>query len=141
MHPTRSIFRASPSQSLLSHGGKRCLFKTPTGPAIPGHYHAPCATTKMHHHSFPGLFARGGTSNGLIIKRDDLPPQDLWYKVLPAAMGSPDPYGRQLNGMGTLTTCFAQGTWEYVDAHIHPSCYNVRGPTREEVCTDSIRLL
>lgn len=51
--------------------------------------------------SFPALFARGGTSNGLVIDRRDLPPQDQWHTVLPAAMGSPDPYGRQLNGMGS----------------------------------------
>ncbi|KAF7542582.1 hypothetical protein G7Z17_g11454 [Cylindrodendrum hubeiense] len=50
---------------------------------------------------FPALFARGGTSNGLVINRHDLPPQDQWHTVLPAAMGSPDPYGRQLDGMGS----------------------------------------
>ncbi|KAK7965031.1 hypothetical protein PG988_010035 [Apiospora saccharicola] len=62
--------------------------------------------TKRHerhlstHRNFPALFVRGGTSNGLVIKRDDLPPEDRWHEVLPLAMGSPDPYGRQLNGMG-----------------------------------------
>ncbi|KXJ97513.1 PrpF protein [Microdochium bolleyi] len=50
--------------------------------------------------SFPALFVRGGTSNGLVIMRKDLPPQDQWHTVLPAAMGSPDNYGRQLNGIG-----------------------------------------
>ncbi|KAI0840593.1 DUF453-domain-containing protein [Hypoxylon sp. FL0890] len=50
--------------------------------------------------SFPALFVRGGTSNGLIIERKHLPPQDEWHIILPAAMGSPDPHGRQLNGMG-----------------------------------------
>ncbi|KAJ1337641.1 2-methylaconitate isomerase [Microdochium nivale] len=50
--------------------------------------------------SFPALFVRGGTSNGLVVMRADLPPQDRWHEVLPAAMGSPDPYGRQLDGMG-----------------------------------------
>ncbi|KAI0128401.1 PrpF protein [Xylariales sp. AK1849] len=50
--------------------------------------------------SFPALFVRGGTSNGLVIDRRDLPPEEDWHKVLPAAMGSPDPYGRQLDGMG-----------------------------------------
>ncbi|KAH8909644.1 DUF453-domain-containing protein [Coniochaeta sp. PMI_546] len=51
--------------------------------------------------SFPAIFARGGTSNGLVIRRDHLPPQSEWHTVLPAAMGSPDPYGRQLDGMGS----------------------------------------
>lgn len=50
--------------------------------------------------SFPALFVRGGTSNGLVIQRRHLPPREQWRAVLPAAMGSPDPYGRQLNGMG-----------------------------------------
>ncbi|KAI1394678.1 DUF453-domain-containing protein [Hypoxylon fuscum] len=50
--------------------------------------------------SFPALFVRGGTSNGLIIQRRHLPPQEQWHTVLPAAMSSPDSYGRQLNGMG-----------------------------------------
>ncbi|KAK7908293.1 hypothetical protein PG985_015596, partial [Apiospora marii] len=65
------------------------------------------AHTKRHerhsstHRNFPALFVRGGTSNGLVIKRDDLPPEDRWHEVLPLAMGSPDPYGRQLNGMGS----------------------------------------
>lgn len=51
--------------------------------------------------TFPALFVRGGTSNGLVIHRRDLPPEDEWQNVLPAAMGSPDSYGRQLNGMGS----------------------------------------
>lgn len=50
---------------------------------------------------FPAWFVRGGTSNGLLIHRDNLPPQDQWHTVLPAAMGSPDQYVRQLNGMGS----------------------------------------
>ncbi|KAG8415032.1 hypothetical protein J3458_008916 [Metarhizium acridum] len=52
--------------------------------------------------SFPAWFVRGGTSNGLVIRRHDLPPEDQWPSVLPSAMGSPDPgSGRQLNGMGS----------------------------------------
>lgn len=51
--------------------------------------------------SFPALYVRGGTSNGLVIHRHNLPPESEWHKVLPAAMGSPDLYGRQLNGMGS----------------------------------------
>lgn len=51
--------------------------------------------------TLPAIFARGGTSNGLFIHRRDLPPENEWHTVLPAAMGSPDSYGRQLNGMGS----------------------------------------
>ncbi|KAI1807952.1 methylitaconate delta2-delta3-isomerase [Daldinia bambusicola] len=52
--------------------------------------------------SFPALFVRGGTSNGLVIRRRDLPArEEEWGGVLPAAMGAPDPrHGRQLDGMG-----------------------------------------
>ncbi|KAI1417813.1 DUF453-domain-containing protein [Hypoxylon sp. FL1857] len=59
----------------------------------------PISTMKASR-SFPALFVRGGTSNGLVIERKHLPPQDEWHTILPAAMGAPDPYGRQLNGMG-----------------------------------------
>lgn len=51
--------------------------------------------------TLPAIFARGGTSNGLVILRNHLPPVQEWHKILPAAMGSPDPYGRQLNGLGS----------------------------------------
>ncbi|KAI0180406.1 DUF453-domain-containing protein [Hypoxylon sp. FL1284] len=51
--------------------------------------------------SFEAVFARGGTSNGLVIQERHLPPREHWGAVLPAAMGSPDPsHGRQLDGMG-----------------------------------------
>jgi 2-methylaconitate cis-trans-isomerase PrpF len=49
----------------------------------------------------PAIFARGGTSNGLVFWKEHLPPESEWHKVLPAVMGSPDPYGRQLDGMGS----------------------------------------
>lgn len=58
----------------------------------------PKATTK----SFPASFWRGGTSNGLLIHRKHLPDNiNQWQPILASAMGSPDPYGRQLNGMGS----------------------------------------
>lgn len=51
--------------------------------------------------SFPASFVRGGTSNGLIINRIHLPSDDTkWQPILSNAMGSPDPGGRQLNGLG-----------------------------------------
>lgn len=49
----------------------------------------------------PASFVRGGTSKGLVIAGSDLPADSgMWDPLLLAAMGSPDPYGRQLNGMG-----------------------------------------
>ena len=52
--------------------------------------------------SFPASFVRGGTSNGLIINREYLPKNEAeWQPILSSAMGSPDPFGRQLNGIGS----------------------------------------
>jgi 2-methylaconitate isomerase len=49
----------------------------------------------------PAVFMRGGSSKGVVFHARDLPdggqPRDrLFLDVL----GTPDPYGRQLNGMG-----------------------------------------
>lgn len=58
--------------------------------------------SKMPIRSFPACFMRGGTSNGLVIHRRHLPEKvEDWQSILAAAMGSPDQYGRQLNGMGS----------------------------------------
>lgn len=46
----------------------------------------------------PAVFARGGTSKGLFFHERDLPADP--DAVFLSAMGSPDPHGRQLDGMG-----------------------------------------
>ena len=48
----------------------------------------------------PAAFIRGGTSNAIVFKQSDLHARTLWDEIFLAAIGSPDPYGRQLNGMG-----------------------------------------
>jgi 2-methylaconitate cis-trans-isomerase PrpF len=49
----------------------------------------------------PAVFMRGGTSNAIVFKQQDLPDdRALWPEIFLAAQGSPDPFGRQLNGMG-----------------------------------------
>jgi 2-methylaconitate cis-trans-isomerase PrpF len=49
----------------------------------------------------PVVFMRGGTSKGLFFHESDLPAESSERdKFLLSAMGSPDRYGRQLNGMG-----------------------------------------
>ena len=49
----------------------------------------------------PAVFMRGGTSKALMLHMRDLPPdQEDWAPLFTGAMGSPDPYGRQLDGMG-----------------------------------------
>jgi len=55
----------------------------------------------MAQRSLPAVFMRGGTSKGLLLHARDLPLQrDDWRSILVSAMGSPDAYGRQLDGMG-----------------------------------------
>lgn len=49
----------------------------------------------------PAVFMRGGTSKGVFFHARDLPAgRDGWNAVFRAAIGSPDPYERQLNGLG-----------------------------------------
>jgi hypothetical protein len=48
----------------------------------------------------PAIFMRGGTSKALMFHRKDLPEESAWDQLFLALLGSPDPYMRQLNGMG-----------------------------------------
>lgn len=49
----------------------------------------------------PAVFMRGGTSRAIVFHRRDLPADRAdWDAIFLAALGSPDPYQRQLNGMG-----------------------------------------
>lgn len=51
----------------------------------------------MRQTRIPASFVRGGTSKALIFHRSDLPEaEEDWTPILLAAMGSPDPHGRQL---------------------------------------------
>lgn len=60
----------------------------------------------MTQRSFPAILMRGGTSKALFFHRRDLPETDsehnceVWNEIFLSALGSPDPNGRQLNGMG-----------------------------------------
>ncbi len=55
----------------------------------------------MTQKSIPAAFMRGGTSKALMVQRKHLPQNEKdWANIFTAAMGTPDPYGRQLNGMG-----------------------------------------
>ncbi len=49
----------------------------------------------------PAAFIRGGTSNAVVFDQKHLPAdRKQWDEIFMAAIGSPDPYGRQLDGMG-----------------------------------------
>lgn len=55
----------------------------------------------MSQRAIPAAFIRGGTSKGLFFHRRDLPADSAeWDPIFLAAIGSPDRYGRQLDGMG-----------------------------------------
>jgi 2-methylaconitate cis-trans-isomerase PrpF len=55
----------------------------------------------MTQRSIPAVFMRGGTSKALMLHARDLPAERArWDALFTAAMGTPDPYGRQLDGMG-----------------------------------------
>jgi 2-methylaconitate cis-trans-isomerase PrpF len=47
------------------------------------------------------VYMRGGTSRCLVFREEDLPhPGPARDRILLSALGSPDPYGRQLDGLG-----------------------------------------
>ncbi len=62
----------------------------------------PQATMASKQNRTPATYYRGGTSRGIIFKRSDLPSdQNSWGRIFRSALGSPDPHGRQLDGLGT----------------------------------------
>ena len=57
----------------------------------------------------PATYMRGGTSKGLFFKLDDLPQEaqhagEIRDQILLRAIGSPDPYAKQIDGMGGATS-------------------------------------
>jgi len=55
----------------------------------------------MRLHRLRAVFMRGGTSKALMFRAQDLPAdRRAWDAIFLQAMGSPDPNGRQLDGMG-----------------------------------------
>jgi probable AcnD-accessory protein PrpF len=55
--------------------------------------------------SVPAVYMRGGTSKGVFFHDRDLPPPgEARDRLLLRVMGSPDPYGKQTDGMGGATS-------------------------------------
>jgi probable AcnD-accessory protein PrpF len=53
----------------------------------------------------PAVYMRGGTSKGVFFRAEDLPADPaLREAVLLRVVGSPDPYGKQIDGMGGATS-------------------------------------
>src|ERR1700730_15507621 len=69
------------------------------------------------------VYMRGGTSRCLAFHERDLPPAGPERdRILLAALGSPDPYGRQLDGLGggisSLSKAFIIGPPTHPDAQV-----------------------
>lgn len=58
-------------------------------------------TMATKQNALPAAYYRGGTSRAVFFKQEDLP-QDCkqWDSIFRGVIGSPDPYGRQLDGLG-----------------------------------------
>lgn len=55
--------------------------------------------------AIPAVYMRGGTSKGLFFRAADLPPAGHERdRLLLATIGSPDPYGKQIDGLGGATS-------------------------------------
>jgi probable AcnD-accessory protein PrpF len=53
----------------------------------------------------PAVYMRGGTSKGVFFRREDLPADPAARdRLLLRVIGSPDPYGKQIDGMGAATS-------------------------------------
>ena len=57
----------------------------------------------------PAVYYRGGTSKGVFFKRTDLPKAaqeagEARDKILLRVLGSPDPYGKQIDGLGNASS-------------------------------------
>ena len=73
----------------------------------------------MFSEKIPAVFMRGGTSKALIFHRKDLPEQANWDNLFLSLMGSPDPYMRQLNGMGGGVSSLSKVAIIEKSAHPH----------------------
>ena len=62
----------------------------------------------------PATYLRGGTSKGVFFKLQDLPqaaqqPGPVRDAIFLRALGSPDPYGKQIDGMGNASSSTSKG--------------------------------
>ncbi|HFQ5164331.1 TPA: 2-methylaconitate cis-trans isomerase PrpF [Vibrio vulnificus] len=65
--------------------------------------------TRMSQMKVPATYMRGGTSKGVFFNLADLPPEaqiagEKRDQLLLRVIGSPDPYGKQIDGMGGATS-------------------------------------
>lgn len=94
---------ASRHLELFRHVEPKILRKPPLPAVSPAIWSstAPC----FERRSLRAVIMRAGTSKGVFINASDLPvSRASWQHILPFVMGSPDPFGRQLNGLGGGTS-------------------------------------
>ena len=62
-------------------------------------------SARQRQRKIPAVYMRGGTSKGVFFRADSLPddPRER-DRVLLRVIGSPDPYGKQIDGMGGATS-------------------------------------
>ncbi|MBX6740630.1 MAG: PrpF family protein [Acetobacteraceae bacterium] len=64
----------------------------------------------MSQQFIPAVFMRGGSSKGVFFHARDLPNErEEVNRILLSVLGSPDPYGRQLDGMGGGISSLSKG--------------------------------
>ena len=69
----------------------------------------------------PAVYMRGGTSKGVFFLTSDLPTDPaLRDKILLRVIGSPDPYGKHIDGMGGATSSTSKVV--LISKSSHPDC-------------------
>lgn len=59
------------------------------------------SSSTKRQHRLPAAYYRGGTSRAIMFLQQDLPDdRKEWDRIFCGTIGSPDPYGRQLDGLG-----------------------------------------
>jgi 2-methylaconitate cis-trans-isomerase PrpF len=91
------------------------------GPQLALERHASSFSKKQNR--LPAAYYRGGTSRAIIFRREDLPKDKReWDAIFCGTIGSPDPNGRQLDGLGggisSLSKICVVGPSTHADADV-----------------------
>ncbi|KAH7389684.1 PrpF protein [Phaeosphaeria sp. MPI-PUGE-AT-0046c] len=100
----------------------RSLVTTTTSTRTPQNFHTTTSLQRAQR-SLPAAYYRGGTSRAVIFRSEDLPPdQEKWPAIFRGIINSPDPNGRQLDGIGggvsSLSKVCVVGPSERPDADV-----------------------
>ena len=85
---------------LQKQGTKRVMASSRVPPSTRSTRNLSSIMSKSQNH-LPAAYYRGGTSRAVMFKEQDLPSdRSKWKPIFLGILGSPDRYGRQLDGMG-----------------------------------------